>query len=247
MAIISQETWDNMPKEEKEKLRKEYQILKQNKDAPLKTKLNEWYAGRFVELEELFGKENLHAEVIEEKCVEPIKECFDMQTQDTEWNKCTEQEQQNILEIYNNHPEWTDVINALEDKFGEHNLQPKTKIRTWEDVAINKPEVWDNVNKLGQQIANCVSVGSKLYKKLVATIHIQKLIELGYGGMVTEEEWKDGNVEKASIVYLPFKKNFDIHYNSLRKEFITFHSKRQAEEFMSYPENRALAEQYYMI
>ena len=60
MAIISQETFDKFSEEEKDRVRKKYQTLKQNKDTQLTTELNRWYyATKVVDLEELFGKDNL--------------------------------------------------------------------------------------------------------------------------------------------------------------------------------------------
>lgn len=233
MAIISQKTWDNMSKEEKEKICIDYHNYNVLLDAK-----------SMAVLENTFGKENLQSESIAEKCVEPIKEYFDMQTQDTEWNKCSEQEQQNILKFYNNHPGWIGIIKTLEDKFGKHNLQPESKIKTWEDVEKENTICKEDISTL-EDLCYCEY---KIIKKLIATYKIAKLIELGYGGIVTEEDWKDDNVEKVSIIYIPFGKEcFDIYCNSRRKEFITFHTKQQAEEFMSYPENRKLVEQFYML
>lgn len=183
MAIISQETWDNMPIEEKEKIISDYQ--------------------EYARL-----------------CEEGIDE-FD---RNDNYSRKSE----------------------LEQLVGKENLQPKPKTpKVWGDMEALHEEIDTAFVELEESLCN-IDCKTKLFNKILATYQIQHLIEFGYGGMVTEEEWKDGNVEKASIVYLPYKKNFDLLYNSHRKEFITFHSKRQAEEFMSYPENRALAEQYYL-
>lgn len=173
--------------------------------------------------------------------------------QDTEWNKCTEQEQQNILEIYNKHPEWLDVINALEDKFGKHNLQPEPKIKTWKDLEKSGVEVYSSWGKLGADIT-ATRPSEKIINKCIATLKIAKLFEFGYGGMVSNEEWEDNTCLKYYIVLeinkgrdRVMKPSIQCNYEADEKHFIAFHTKQQAEEFMSYNDNRKLIEQYYMI
>lgn len=138
------------------------------------------------------------------------------------------------------------VAILLEDHFGSHNLQPK--IRTWEDVAIYEPKLWDFINKLGMEIANCPYIDSKLYKKLIATIHIQKLIELGYGGMVTDEEWRDDQKAKY-VIKRTNSENPYLYYATVYDDFmfVAFHTPEQREEFMSYPENVELVKQYNLL
>lgn len=239
MSIISQKTWDNMPREEKALIRKNYMMWQEE------AKTNPYFDGKISNMETLFGTHNLEAETIAEKCVKPIKVHFDMQTQDIEWNKCTKQEQENILEIYNNHPEWEDVINALEDKFGKHNLQPKPKIKTWEDMVKQYPHFKDDIDKLERDI---LYGWNKLREKLIACYKIAKLIEIAYGGMVNEEEY-DTKVfynivanRKDKKIELNIVSNYDAVGNIL-----TFRSYESAYEFMSYPENVELIKQYYMI
>ena len=84
---------------------------------------------------------------------------------------------------------------------------------------------------------------------MIATYKIAKLIELGYGGMVTDEEWKNKDITKWIVV--PNDDNgkliiVDTWHNS-KRGCIAFHTQQQAKEFMSYPENRTLVKQYYMI
>ena len=136
------------------------------------------------------------------------------------------------------------VISTLEDLFGEHNINP-IKIKTWEDVGKEYgDEVYSQWGKLGADIT-ASRPSEKVIDKCVATLKIAKLIELGYGGMVSEEEWKDGNVEKFCVV----KSMSKLEYCHLvvGYEFIAFHTPEQREEFMSYESNRKLVEQYYMM
>lgn len=149
-----------------------------------------------------------------------------------------------------------EIAKDFETFFGSHNLQPKPKIRTWEDVAIYNPELWDFINKLGKEIANCPYIGSKLYKKMIATIHIQKLIELGYGGMVTEEEWKlSTSYIKETVLWTIVceyrteskELQFRIAANWGVPDLLSFHTQQQATEFLLYPENVELVKQYNLL
>lgn len=168
MAIISQETWDNLPEEEKEKLCQNY------------------------------------------------SEDYDAETR---------------------------VI--LDDIFGKHNLQPKYKIRTWEDVEKLLPEDGFCVGKFEKYADN-----PKVTLKCQATLRIAKLIELGYGGIVSDEEWEERINEGTgfyTIAYSPLYKSFHIRVESCNKQFIAFHTRQQAEEFMSYPDNVELLAAYHVV
>ena len=73
------------------------------------------------------------------------------------------------------------------------------------------------------------------------------LIELGYGGMVSEEENNNTKIKK----YVPFYygvNGFVVEclYRS-QDRVLCFHTEQQAEEFMSHESNRKLVEQYYMM
>lgn len=172
MAIISQETWDNMPKEEKVKIVESYNSFS---EAP--GDLKHWIKGG---LESIFGKENL-----------------------------------------------------------------QSNIRTWTDVAIYNPKLWDDINTLGKAIASCPNVDNKLYKKLIATIQIQKLIKIRYGGVVTPEEWDDQWIEIWFIRNDPAGNLIIDSSFSAWHRFVSFHTKEQAQEFISYPENLELLKDFY--
>lgn len=150
------------------------------------------------------------------------------------------------------------LIHELENLFDKENLQPKPKIKTWEDVVKYHIIEIDNIGSdvfdnyvLTRSSAKCSDI---ILKKLEATYRIYKLIELGYGGMVTDEEWKDNYLIKYFIIIEINKgknKNMEpsiqCDYATDEKRFIAFHTKQQVEEFMSYESNRKLIEQYYMI
>lgn len=170
------------------------------------------------------------------------------------WDNMSNEEKDKIVKKYNwyQEKEVAEAILEFEDLFGKENLHPKPKIKTWSDVAIHKSEIWDEIHKVITTISGCSRIGNKILNKLIATIQIQKLIELGYGGVVTEEEWDDKNVWKycvASCVQPDNNKKirFVSPFCIGEKRFIAFHTPEQRELFMSFPENRKLVEQYYMI
>ena len=179
MSIISQETWDNMPKEEKEEIIKRYIQLNKDIKNVSSDYLKKWTKGQISELEQLFGKENLRP----------------------------------------------------------------NKIKTWADIEKLLPEDGFCVGNFEKFADN-----PKVILKCQATLKIAKLIELGYGGMVTEEEWKNNHIVKFCVIA-----DYSSKYKSLNCEtdddyhFIAFHTSRQRGEFMSYPENRELVKHYYMM
>lgn len=135
----------------------------------------------------------------------------------------------------------------LDDIFGKENLQPKPEIKTWKDVEFNINEHYCKLDlALGAILPT--SKDDKLRLKIKATYKIAKLIELGYGGMVTEEEWRDLSTLKH-IVYCTSNNNklcIQSQFTSF-KRFIAFHTRQQAAEFMSHLENVELIKQYNMI
>lgn len=181
MSIISQETWDNMPNEEKERLREYYDIYS------------------------------------------------------------NEVENDSEISVANGQK------HLLEGLFGKENLQPEPKVpKTWDDVKETYPETYGNEN-IELFPYHEFAWNIKLIRKNIATLKIAKLIELGYGGIVTEEEWRDDELIKFGIKW-NYKANDWVYHNTkTTKEFITFHTPEQREEFMSYPENIKLVEQYNLL
>ena len=147
----------------------------------------------------------------------------------------------------------TGSLDNLDALFGKENIQPKPKIKTWNDIKEGEviQEIQENFNDLGAHCyIDCNYEGyipSKIINKMIATAKIAKLIELGYGGMVSDEEWKDNNINKYCIIWGSETNKcryIDVCY---AVHFIAFHTSAQREEFMSYPENVKLIEQYYML
>ena len=137
----------------------------------------------------------------------------------------------------------------LYDMFGEHNLNPAPQIKTWEDVEKDGYYVGINVNtelKRIDMFANDVSL--KIQNKIQATLKIAKLIDLGYGGMVSEEEWRDGHLRVYTILPTEFEGEFEIaNTNFPYRAFLSFHTQQQAEEFISHESNKILVRQYYLM
>ena len=121
-------------------------------------------------------------------------------------------------------------------------------IKTWEDI-VNMD------NRYHQLIDEIIRSGysslwdSKVINKVIATLKISKIIEFGYGGIITNDEWEDDTFDKFSIVWVEEFKHPVIrcHCSRFQDDFISFHAKRQAEDFMSYPENVELVKNYNMI
>lgn len=142
------------------------------------------------------------------------------------------------------------ISDCLEVLFGKENLQ--SGIKTWKDV---EDKFRDYQHEIDESIghfrhATFMDNGDNpICKKIIATYKIAKLIELGYGGNITDEEWRDKNTDKWMIISNDDNGKLIIlnaWYNSYRGN-IAFHTKELAREFISYPENKTLIEQYYMI
>lgn len=172
MPIISQETWDNMPSDEKQRIQTEY-------------------AGAMVN-----SKENI------------------------------------IVQVY-------------EQIFGKENLRQLKRPKIWDDMEELHEDVDTAFVELEKSLAD-IDCETKLLNKILATYKIRYLIELGYGGMVTEKKWKDSYTLHTVCCSVNNKLHIQSQYATC-KHFITFHTKEQAEDFMSYESNRKLVKQYYMI
>lgn len=136
------------------------------------------------------------------------------------------------------------IHEEYEELFGKENLQPEPKIKTWKDM---KEEYMLRADAGASYIIDMDKkfYSEKLALKALATLQIAKLIELGYGGMITDEEWKNEDIRKFSIIR--FEKELSYGEGRSVYEFISFHTPEQREKFLSYPENKKLVEQYYMI
>lgn len=165
------------------------------------------------------------------------------------WDNMPENEKKKICKEYLSDKKFDDdryfegSRDMLEELFGKENLQPK--IRTWEDYQ----EMNEDSNFF-MRINDNLELPDKVYSKCIATLKIAKLIELGYGGMVGKEDKQsdDGYYVIYPVVgYGELQVVWSINTNIVGRDFIAFHTLQQAKEFMSYPENVKLIEQYYML
>ena len=86
---------------------------------------------------------------------------------------------------------------------------------------------------------------SPIERSALALLKIHQLIEIGYGGNITNEEWKEHTKIKYTIDLKD--KKLICSYTYLFKSHIAFHTKEQAEEFLKYSENVQLLKDYFMI
>lgn len=121
----------------------------------------------------------------------------------------------------------------------EHKLKPKI----WNEIEDNINDTTIAVDNLSSALP--ITTNHKVIKSALAFLKIHQLIEIGYGGNITDEEWKEHTKTKYTID-LKDKKlicSYTYHF----KSHIAFHTKEQAEEFLSYIENVQLLKDYFMI
>lgn len=135
------------------------------------------------------------------------------------------------------------AIMQLEWMFGKETLL--SEIKTWEDVQ----EMNEDSNFF-MRIDDNLELSDKVYSKCIATLKIAKLIELGYGGAISDEEWRNDKIPKYYIApnhNVPGALIMSTSYKSEDMHFIAFHTPEQMAKFISYESNRILMKQYYMI
>ena len=132
-------------------------------------------------------------------------------------------------------------------------VTPKKIIRTWEDLIGEKyiNPAYINVEGSVSSIEE-VGVFTKNYKGLFASekhaksaLAIAQISQLmpHYGKEITDEEWKDGNMDK----YVLFKYEGHINIDTSRNThfLLAFHTGQQCEDFLKY--NEQLIKDYLMI
>lgn len=185
---------------------------------------------------------------------------MDRETMSNIWDELSEEDRiflrksyQEMKEISNKNKDLydnmlEDQVKRLEEIFGKENLKCKPPIKTWEDYEkILSEDALANINNTLDNIAHLPRIdfnrSNPIYKKMVATYKIARLIELSYGGMITEEEWE--NPEKAKYILVERKGIIvdDITYTY--RNFIAFHTKEQLGEF--FKNNYQLCKEYYLM
>ena len=122
--------------------------------------------------------------------------------------------------------------------------------KTWSELYNNDDCTIYNLSKIDRVGCDVEIDGTPIEKSALALLKIHKLIEVGYGGNITKEEWKNNITIKFTIVLVYNTTNnkfeFIIHETTCIN-IIAFHTKEQAKEFLSKPENVELLKDYFMI
>lgn len=118
----------------------------------------------------------------------------------------------------------------------ENNLKvPKT----WNNITECNVEVWQYISRMNYGLVE------PIVKSALALLKIHQLIEVGYGGNVTNEEWENA-FELKYVISCTADKSFPIHATNCIHT-IAFHTEEQAKEFLKYTENVQLLKDYFMI
>ncbi len=146
-----------------------------------------------------------------------------------------------------------------DNKDSEYLIFPSKDKRDWNKWAKEQkpdvPKTWRGIVNNGEikhYHVNTYKIKTSGLRKLtpieksaLALLKIHQLIEVGYGGNSTNEEWDNDNNYKYSI-FCSYD-NTLIADNTIFRSPIAFHTGKQAKEFLSYPENVQLVKDFYMI
>lgn len=115
--------------------------------------------------------------------------------------------------------------------------------KTWSKIKDKNIYYFKVCNDL-IELESSATVLSPIEKSALALLKIHQLIEVGYGGNAIKTS--DNNT--ICIIYDVNTSTFMINVcSSLWRSHIMFHTREQAEEFLSYPENIELLKDYFMI
>ncbi len=173
-----------------------------------------------------------------------------------------------VTNVTNNHIELSnDWILSKDGKLysdGECLIFPSKDQRDWnkwvEEQRPKTPKTWNELCKvphISYELARRsiteersvvwykADTGSNpIEKSALALLKIHQLIEIAYGGNITNEEWKD-NCWKHVIGSDRGKFFIRSTYSAVSP--IAFHTEEQAKEFLFYPDNVQLLKDFYMI
>lgn len=156
-----------------------------------------------------------------------------------------------------------DIASDGTDSDGNMALFPSKEQRDW--IEWNKennhkiPKTWSELKKSDKAKRAIVQIDSDfghfsdivgktpIEKSALALLKIHQLIEVGYGGNVSYEAWQDPGYGAWCILYDYKTKKFEIQHSISLIHLIAFQTLKQAQEFLSYPENVQLLKDYYII
>ena len=125
--------------------------------------------------------------------------------------------------------------------------EQKPKVpKTWSEIKDKNIYYFKVCNDL-IELESSATVLSPIEKSALALLKINQLIEVGYGGNITNDEWNKYCSPKYFIEYNNESKIFSVMGFSYSKSHIAFHTQEQAEEFLKYYENIQLLKDYFMI
>lgn len=122
------------------------------------------------------------------------------------------------------------------------------QINTWEDIPrvngcyMNNSHIYTGYEGKPCEENKDVYLTDKYAKSALALAQISQLMPY-YGGEITDEEW-----EKDNYIYTIEVSNGKIYESWCKtKHLIAFHTKKQLNKFLSFPENVQLIKDLYMI
>lgn len=123
--------------------------------------------------------------------------------------------------------------------------------KTWSEyLRYDKCEITSTIS-LSLDDKDYLANDTPIEKSALAFIKILKLIEVGYGGNVTNKDYIELELFNEYLYHITYNttdKEFEILANcSTQHTPIMFHTKEQAKEFLSYPENIQLLKDYFII
>ena len=156
------------------------------------------------------------------------------------------------------------------DMDGNLAIFPSKKQRDWnkwlEEQKPKGPKTWNELNHYPKYDNDDYSVditghlgngitkrNTPIEKSALALLKIHQLIEVGYGGYPTKEDYDKANYERLWTVRIYKTDDNDFIFGATPldgecfKNNIAFHTIEQTNEFISYPENIQLLKDYFMI
>lgn len=132
-------------------------------------------------------------------------------------------------------------------------FKKKIKVNTWQDIPKLQGFYTLGDSKIVELDEEChnvfptnenrnVFLNKKYLKSVLALAQISQLMPY-YGGEVTNEEWEKDNYKYSIDI-----SNGKIYESICRcKHIVSFHTKKQLNKFLSFPENVQLIKDLYMI
>lgn len=162
------------------------------------------------------------------------------------FEKFTKEEKDWVIKEYNS--DAGEGHSMLEKLFGKENLIPIPKI--WNDILKYYPARGTGIVGLECELKNVVGIDDKVAQKIIATAKLAKLIEMGYEGVVTDDEYISNEYsldDSFWCIWVNARGKIECTEIENIRDLLIFHTREHAEEFMSYPENVKLVKQYFMI